>query len=207
MDPKRLVEASYDRIADHYLTGRERQSAGTLAALEELVRAMPAGAAVLDLGCGAGVPVTRRLAERFAVTGVDISARQLALARQRVPDATFIQADMTGVDFAPETFDAVVSAYAIIHVPREEQPVLVGRIHRWLRPGGLFLANWAVTAWEGEERDWLGWGAPMWWSHHDWDTNLAMVRDAGFAVDAAAAHADGGESWRWVLARKGPTAR
>ena len=113
-----------------------------------------------------------------------------------------MQADMTEVDFAPETFDAVVSAYAIIHTPREEQPPLVGRIHRWLRPGGLFLANWAVTAWEGEERDWLGWGAPMWWSHHDWDTNLVMLRDAGFAVDAAAAYTDGGETWRWVLARK-----
>jgi cyclopropane fatty-acyl-phospholipid synthase-like methyltransferase len=203
VDAKRLVEASYDRIADHYLASRERQSAGTAAALEELVRALPPGAAVLDLGCGAGVPVTGRLAERFAVTGVDISARQLVLARQRVPGATFIQADMTEVDFAPETFDAVVSAYAIIHVPREEQRPLVGRIHRWLRPGGLFLANWAVTAWEGEERDWLGWGAPMWWSHHDWDANLAMLRDAGFAVDATAAHADGDETWRWVLARKG----
>ena len=203
MEPKRLVEAGYDRIADHYLASRERQSAGTLAALEGLVRALPPGAAVLDLGCGAAVPVSQSLAERFAVTGVDISARQLALARQRVPRAAFIQADMTEVDFAPEAFDAAVSAYAIIHVPREEQPALVGRIHRWLRPGGLFLANWAVTAWEGEERDWLGWGAPMWWSHHDWDTNLAMLRDAGFAVDAAAAHADGDETWRWVLARKG----
>ncbi len=198
-----MVEAAYDRIAEQYLAARERQSSGTLAALEELASALPPGAAVLDLGCGAGVPITRRLAERFAVTGVDISARQLELARRHVPNATFIQADMTEVAFPPAAFDAVVASYAIIHVPREEQPALLGHIHRWLKPGGAFLANWATVAWEGAEDNWRGWGSPMWWSHFDGDTNLAMLRDAGFAVGSAASRTDGEETWRWILARKG----
>ena len=69
-----------------------------------LLDALPAGAAVLELGCGAGIPTTQRLAARFAVTGVDISARQIALARHNVPNATFMRADMTTLDFPTRLF-------------------------------------------------------------------------------------------------------
>jgi SAM-dependent methyltransferase len=53
----------------------------------------------LDLGCGAGVPVTQWLARRFLVMGVDVSASQVELGREHVPQATFMQASMTTVAF------------------------------------------------------------------------------------------------------------
>jgi trans-aconitate methyltransferase len=58
-----------------------------------LLERLPSGADLLDLGCGAGLPTTARLAQRFTVTGVDISPRQIERARINVPDATFINAD------------------------------------------------------------------------------------------------------------------
>jgi ubiquinone/menaquinone biosynthesis C-methylase UbiE len=148
------------------------------------------------------VPVTRWLAERFTITGVDVSARQLALARQYAPGASFLKADMTTLDFPPGTFDAIVAFYSIIHVPRTEQPDLVARIYRWLKPGGGFLATWALGAWEGAEADWQGWGAAMWWSHGDQETNRAMLREAGFTRTRAEVLTTHGETWLWVLARK-----
>jgi cyclopropane fatty-acyl-phospholipid synthase-like methyltransferase len=166
---------------------------------------------VLDLGCGAGVPVTRWLSEKgFAVTGVDVSARQLDLARNLVPDASFIKADMTELTFSPETFDAVVAFHSIIHVPRTGHPALLERIHRWLRPEGFFLATMTLTDYEGRDEDWEGWGAPMVWSHYDEGTNVAMLREAGFDILYAEARTGGGtgdesETWLWVLARKGAT--
>ena len=203
---RQTVERGYDRVAERYLATKDDEDPVTLAALEDLARRLPAGAAVLDLGCGAGVPATRWLAERFAVTGVDLSERQLGLARRHAPAAAFIKANMTGVRFGPETFDAVVSLHAVIHVPRAEHPALLNAVRRWLKPGGLFLATWAVGAWEGEESDWEGWGAPMWWSHHDRKTSLEMLRDAGFAIEAARERtsrgARGDETWLWVLAGK-----
>ena len=205
---RRTVERGYDRIAGQYLATKDPEDPLTLAALEDLARDLSPGAAVLDLGCGAGVPVTRWLADRgFAVTGVDLSERQLELARRLVPGATFLRADMGGLGFEPESFGAVVTFYSIIHVPRGEHPSLLADIHRWLEPGGSFLATMTVTDFEGEESDWEGWGAAMRWSHYDGNANVEMLRQGGFEIVYAEPRTGKGtgvteETWLWVLARK-----
>lgn len=56
----------------------------------------------------------------YRVTGVDFSAVQVGRARQLVPAAVFVQADATQVSFQPASFDAVVSLYALIHLPLDE---------------------------------------------------------------------------------------
>jgi 2-polyprenyl-3-methyl-5-hydroxy-6-metoxy-1,4-benzoquinol methylase len=174
---RRTVEAGYDRMAEQYLATKDPKYPLALAALEDLASHLPPEAAVLDLGCGAGLPVTRWLADRgFTVTGVDVSARQLELARMNVPHGTFLKADMTELAFASETFDAVVAFHSIIHVQRADHPTLLQSIHRWLKPGGVFLATMTVTDYEGRDEDWGGWGAPMVWSHYGRDANVAMLR-------------------------------
>ncbi len=204
---KRVVQAGYDRMAEQYLSTKDLEDPLALDALAELARGLPPGAAVLDLGCGAGIPATRWLAQRFTITGVDFSARQLELARRNVPAARFIRADMTDLNLPPESFDAVVALHSIIHVPRAEHLTLLKNIHRWLKPGGAFLATLSVGEWEGEERDWEGWGAAMRWSHYDREANLKMLREAGFDVASTEARTGRGtgdeeETWLWVLARK-----
>jgi 2-polyprenyl-3-methyl-5-hydroxy-6-metoxy-1,4-benzoquinol methylase len=195
-------------MAEEYLTTKDPEDPLALGALEDLALLLPSEAAVLDLGCGAGVPVTRWLADRgFAVTGVDVSAKQLELARTNVPEGTFLKADMTEVVFAPESFDAVVAFHSIIHVPRTEHPTLLRSVHRWLEPGGALLATMTVVDYEGRDEDWEGWGAPMVWSHYDKNANVAMLRDAGFEIRYAEPRTGGGtgdetETWLWVLASK-----
>ncbi|MBA2344960.1 MAG: methyltransferase domain-containing protein [Rubrobacter sp.] len=203
----RTVESGYDHMAEAYLSTKDPEDPVTLAALEEMSRNLPSGAAVLDLGCGAGIPATRWLIRRgYAVTGVDVSARQLELAGRLVPEATFIKADMTNLAFGSETFDAVVAFHSIIHVQREAHQALLASIYRWLKPGGIFLATLTITAFEGEDSDWEGWGAAMRWSHHDAETNRRMLRDAGFEIHYAEPRtiqgACGDETWLWIKARK-----
>lgn len=208
-DPHReLVERGYDRVAEQYLATKDPQDPQISSALEEMTRNLPPGAAVLDLGCGAGIPATLWLAQRgFDVTGVDLSGKQLDLARELVPGAAFLKADMTELGFGPGTFGAVVAFHSIIHVPREEHPALLQKIHRWLEPGGLFLATLTLTDFDGEDGDWECWGAPMRWSHYDAETNVTMLREAGFENIHAEPRAGGGtgnagETWLWVLARR-----
>lgn len=208
-DPRRrIVESGYDRMAEAYLSTKDPEDPTTLHALEELASDLPPGAAVLDLGCGAGVPATRWLSERgYAVTGVDFSAKQLDLARRLAPGATFIRADMTELDFPPGIFDAVVALHSIIHVPREDHPAMLAKIHTWLRPGGALLATLTMTDFEGEDDDWEGWGAAMRWSHYDRTVNEKMLNEAGFEITYSEPRTGGGtgdaeETWLWVLARK-----
>lgn len=86
------------------------------------------------------------LAQRFKVTGVDLSRRQIELAREFVPEATFLQGDMGDVSSPDETFDAIYSLYAIFHVPREEHEALFRRVHRMLEAGGLAISPLVITA-------------------------------------------------------------
>lgn len=91
IDPKRLIAESYDRIAERYLEWRaEQHREGAAPWVSILAERVPSRSKVLDLGCGAGIPVTRMLAETFDVTGVDISATQIDLARRNVPTGRFI---------------------------------------------------------------------------------------------------------------------
>src|SRR5690349_3557374 len=169
-----VVEAGYDAMADRFAAWSSRVEGDPKNRfLDEAIAGLPDGARVLDLGCGAGVPSTRRLAERFQVVGVDISAEQLRRARAAVPGATFRHADLMQVELAPESFDAVTSFYAIAHVPREHHGELFARVAGWLRPGGRFLASLGT----GGAADWTGeWlGVPMFFSSHDPVTNRQLL--------------------------------
>lgn len=183
MDPKELVRRGYDRISRTYRAddAGDGQYAPWLELLEK--RIAPA-ADVLDLGCGCGVPVARRLSPRYTVTGVDLSPVQIERARALVPGATFVCADMTTLDFGAASFDAIMCFYALIHVPLVEQPALLQAIATWLRPGGVFLATVGHQSWTGVEKDWLGVkGGDMWWSHADADTYRRWLADAGLTVE------------------------
>lgn len=182
MDPRRIVREGYDEIASRFADWNERVvSAERDRLIDWLLERLPEGARVLDLGCGNGWPVTERLATRFDVTGVDISGEQIARARERVPTARFMQADMTGLDLPDNHFDAVVAAFSIIHLPRDEHAALFASVARWLRSGGCFIFSTGVPPIEaGYEDDWLG--APMFWSHHDLAETRRLIECAGFDV-------------------------
>ena len=182
---KRIVEAGYDVIAQRYLDWSPgRPSKPRLYWLARALELIPAGSDVLELGCGAGVPMTQSLAVGRRVTGVDISTTQIELARRNVPAATFIRSDMTEIDFPAESFDGVVAFYAITHVPRTLQPALFERIRIWLRPGAVLVATLGARDVDDEvEDDWLG--VPMFFSHYGTRRNRGILRRAGLEVDEA----------------------
>jgi SAM-dependent methyltransferase len=203
-DEKKIVRAGYDAMAERYLSWSGdvgNDPSGRF--LNELASRLNDGARVLDLGCGAGVPSTRLLAERFDVVGVDISEAQLELARRNVPEATFIQGDFSDVAFPDKSFGGVAAFYSISHVPRDEHARLFARIAGWLKPGGLFLVTLGaedIPDWTGE---WLG--VPMFFSSHDADENRRLLRAAGLSLlldEIVTVYEPEGEvSFLWVLAQ------
>lgn len=199
-DPKDVVRRGYDALSVRYdqAYGAETKYGPWIS---ELRRRVPVGGSVLDIGCGSGVPVARELVGAGCdVTGVDISEVQIRRARELVPGATFLCADIGGVDFAAGGFDAVVAFYALIHMPIDEQPVLLERIAGWLRPGGWFVGTMGHRAWTGVDEDWLGGGVAMWWSHDDAATNRGWLVQAGLAVEREefVPEGDGGAVLFWA---------
>lgn len=182
-DPKAIVRHGYDLVSRAYRA--DDAAEGQYAEWLDLLEArLPPPAKILDLGCGCGVPVARRLSPRYEVTGVDLSPVQIERARALVPTATFRCADMTAIELSDAGFDAIVCLYAIIHVPLAEQPGFLRNVARWLRPGGLLVATVGHGVWTGIEKDWLGVpGGDMWWSHADAATYRRWLADAGLVVE------------------------
>jgi SAM-dependent methyltransferase len=211
-DPKLLVQTGYDKIATTYLEWTSAKPTARLEYLEKLLVRIPdaSKATALELGCGAGIPYTKLLAERCGhVIANDISHTQITLAKANVLGANvqFIRDDMNNLAFEASSLQAVVAFYSIIHLPRADQRTIMAQIWTWLSPGGYLVCNLGVTDNPGTTNaSWLG-SAKMYWSSFDAGTNLKMLQDIGFTIVESQILPDDEDGrivpFLWVLARKG----
>lgn len=213
----RLKDA-YDAIADTYnAVFTKPDDPVRLYYLDLLISRLNRGSEdavkVLELGCGAGVPATKHLLNNrepvIHVTGNDLSTSQLDLARKNLSEyedhLTLVEGDMMALSFPDACFDAVTGFYSIIHLPREEQTQLVDKIARWLKPGGLLLANFAVDEskatimerWLDEEKGW------MYWSSWGEAGSVKMLEDAGLGIlMKEKKQITGDANFVWLLAKQ-----
>lgn len=125
---------------------------------------------ILDLGCGAGVPVTLALARSEVVQRViatDISQTQLDLLREKLRQedgdadgdcdgsvlrkVEVVKSDMLDLSFERGSFIAVVAFFSLIHLARGDQKIMIQRIWEWLDVGGYLCANFGVINNDREE--------------------------------------------------------
>lgn len=111
----------------------------------------PAGARVLDAGCGTGRVMIRLAELGYDCVGVDLDASMLDVARAEAPHLPFLRADLA--EFDPDAlgiaadFDVVVAAGNVLPLltPGTEATV-VARLAAALRPGGLLVAGFGLDA-------------------------------------------------------------
>ncbi len=206
-DMRELVEEGYEK--SHYDASSFRKD-GKLTRIEhhflsKLTGLLAEGEKVLDLGCGPGVPIDAYLVKKGCdVTGVDFCRRLLALARKDVPQGEFVEGDFSKVEFDEESFDVVISLYAIFHIPRKEHEDFFLRIRRFLKPHGLVLVTLGTSGNEyGEEKNWCG--APiMVWSQHNPKTYREIIANTGFTILESGFEGEptDDEYHFWLLAQK-----
>ena len=204
-DPRvQIVADGYDEIGETFSEWKSRIVGDPRAAWRgELVSRLPQGARVLDLGCGDGIPDTRLLAERFRVTGVDVSPEQVRRATAAVPSAEFVCADFTELELPQGSFDGVAAFYSFNHVPRDLLAPLFRSIRGWLVQGGLLVTALGTSNEEGWIGEWLG--TRMFFSSYPPLTNSRLVEEAGFellrdeVVDFL--EPEGEAVFQWILAR------
>jgi SAM-dependent methyltransferase len=176
IDYKKLVQDGYNACATPFAAAREGGPSG----LDLLLPRLRPGAEVLDLGCGCGVPVARALAARHRVTGVDFSSEQIRLARENVPSASFIEADIASLQLEPSSLNAVVAFYVLFHLSRAEQLDLLRLIWQWLKPEGYFLGT--LSRWNEEPYTEDFFGVPMFWTSFGLEEYLHFLHEIGYEV-------------------------
>lgn len=128
-------DAWYDTPRGRWIGEREYRLASSMLAL-------PAGATLLDLGCGTGWFGRRFAADGYQVTGVDPDAQSLAFARQRSREIRYLPGDATSLPLPDDSFDGVAcitvlnfiadprrAAAELVRVSRDR--FVVGVLNRW----------------------------------------------------------------------------
>lgn len=216
-DVKERLRASYNAMAPEYNAWTARHHSLRLSYLDRLIQACPEltsadqDQSFLELGCGSGQPFLETIlarAPRLRVHANDLSEGQLDLARAGLAAYSdrveYHPGDMTLLDFPEGSLMAVAALYSVIHLPREEQPVMLRRIASWLRPGGALLINFGGEETSGVVfENWLhdkGW---MFWSGLGKQGTLdALEKEAGLSVETVELEGDSEEKFLWVIAKK-----
>jgi SAM-dependent methyltransferase len=186
----------YAERAPVYAQHRKRPAAKRLDALLSL---LPAGARILELGCGNGMDAAYMQERGFDVDATDGTPGMVAEARKHVGDRArllrFQDLDAIGAH------DGVWACASLLHVPAPALPDILARVHRALRPSGAFTASFKGGT--GEGRDHMGryfnypsvQGLNAAYRQAGW-TDLALETNMGSGFDALPTQ------WLWMTARR-----
>jgi ubiquinone/menaquinone biosynthesis C-methylase UbiE len=126
----------YDMVADtydyHYDHRRGRKYHTHLS--NHLMKALPEGGNLLDIGCGTGLFVEKYIQHGGQGTGLDLSEKMVAKARHRCPDCEFIVGTGEKLPFGSCSFNAVSSVLVFSYV--RDPVAMLSEVYRVLEPGG-----------------------------------------------------------------------
>lgn len=143
------VRSAYDAVAESYacqLPDAGFEAPTDRGMIEAFVRHVTEGPArpVVDAGCGTG-RMTRLLASLgVAISGIDVSAGMIAVARRTSPELAFEVGDLSELPYADRQLGGVLAWYSIIHTPPGDLPRILAEFFRVLAPGGHALLGFQV---------------------------------------------------------------
>ncbi len=105
----------------------------------------------LDVGCGSGGRLVSILDDRsFSITGLDVSQKMVALARQHHPEHTFLHQDVC-TWYSDQRFDLILAWDSIFHLPLDQQKPVLNKLCDHLVQGGVLIYTLGDT--QGEHTD------------------------------------------------------
>ena len=149
--------------------------------LDRFCTLLPAGAAVLDVGCGSGLPIAGELIQRgFNVTGVDGTPAMLALFKRNLPGVPAHLADMRQLAL-DQRFPGLLAWDSFFHLSPGDQRGMFSRFQAHAAPGAALMFTSGDA--EGEAIGKLE-GDPLYHGSLDREEYVNLLEAAGFAVIA-----------------------
>ena len=139
----------YEDNAEVFIRSRNHQIG--VSTVVQWSRDLAPGSAILDLGCGHGVPISQALHdEGFQIFGVDASATLIQSFKARFPEASADCAAVEESDFFHRTFGAALAWGLLFLMAPDQQRAMITKVARALAPDGrfLFTAPEQAVTWE-----------------------------------------------------------
>lgn len=138
MDKSKFAVSTYNKIANKY-TQQYFNDLTDAPYVDKFLALLSKSAKVLDIGCGPGTFTKYLLEKGFDVEGIDLSSEMLRIAEEKVPQTKFTQMDMRKLTFEDGSFDGLLVAYSLIHIPSEEISTTLKGFYQILKFGGVAL--------------------------------------------------------------------
>lgn len=192
------VLRAYEQLGKAYL--EHRQSLKSDSYVRMLLKQLSKNSSILDVGCGAGVPVDDVLVKAgHEVTGIDLSPSLIKIARKLVPQASYTAGDMQQLKPNEYSVDAVVCLFALFHVPRSEHARLIKTFASYLPINGWLLISMGDRAYEGAHEMY---GVMSYSSQWGSVENRRIIKAASLKIEHEEFSSSFGERHQMILAQK-----
>lgn len=146
---KEKVYESYDEIV-HWFDDARTKTLMESEYLNLIVKSVPAGGTVLDLGCGTGEPIAQFFIDKgFKITGIDGSNKMIELCKKRFPNEQWIVLDMREINLQ-QRFDVILAWNSFFHLDQNSQRKMFKIFEAHIKPDGIL----AFTSGEEEGEVW-----------------------------------------------------
>lgn len=194
----RVTVASYDAFADAYRAGTDGLAALMQPQVDAFVARLPAGSRVLEIGSGAGRDARALEAAGLSVRRTDITPAFVRMLRADGFDADVV--DPLTSDLTDPTrdaaYDGVWASASLLHVRREDLPLVMRRLAEATRPEGILQLG--LKEGDGARFSTHGHvGAPRHFTYWREEPLRALLAEAGWCVDSVT-HGDGARGDRWL---------
>lgn len=200
------LKATYNKIAEDWHRDHTPDD-WWVGGIEKFISFLPAGASVLDAGCGSGIKSKYFARRGFQVTGIDFSENLIAIAKRGVPEAEFRVLDIRDTKVLNCKFDGIFLQAVLLHFPKGEVAEVISSLLVELKPQGLIHVSVKETKpGHAEEEicaeDDYGYSYERFFSYFTEKEVIVLLENAGLEVVFSEIHLSGKTRWIQVIARR-----
>jgi SAM-dependent methyltransferase len=181
MSYKTATQKSYQSTANEFAANVA--DLAPVESIEKFIKLMPRHAKMIDIGCGSGRDAKIFSEKGIAVLGIDFCSELIEIAKAHAPLAEFQLLDIEEACFPADSFDGAWACCSLQHLPKKTLPMILAKIHSFLKPRAVFYLTLKKGSGEVFEKDLRYKEAPeKFWAFYEEEELREMVQSAAFTL-------------------------